>query len=148
MPAAEVSRARKDEPLAKDNYLEAKYRKSAYRDYQIHYSVNARALQLMPAQDQSYHGEVEFVVVIYDDMGQVVNSKRTTVPLVFDNATYQRIIGRGRIGIDQTIAIPAKGNYFLRMGVHYIAGNKVGALEVPVDEIQLGLPQSAAVAKP
>jgi VWFA-related protein len=147
-PAAEVSKAKGEEPLPSDNFLEKKYRKAPYRDYQIHYAVNARAIQLTAAADSSYHAQLEFVAVVYDDLGQVVNSKRKLAPIELDNATYQRIIGSGRIGIDLSIAIPVKGNYFLRMGVHDIAGNKVGALEVPVDEIQLDLPQSAAVAKP
>jgi VWFA-related protein len=147
-PAAEVSKAREDEPLAKDNYLEKKYRKAPYRDYQIHYSVNARSIELMPVPNSTYHAQLEFVAVIYDDTGQVVNSKRTQVTVDLDHATYQRIIGSGRIGFDQTISIPVKGNYFLRMGVHDIPGNKVGALEVSVDQIQLGLPQTAASTKP
>jgi VWFA-related protein len=146
-PAAEVSKAKGEEPPPSGNFLEKKYRKSPYRDHQIHYSVNARAIQLTAAADSSYHAQLEIVAVIYDDLGQVVNSKRKLAPIELDNATYQRIIGSGRIGIDLSIAIPVKGNYFLRMGVHDIAGNKVGALEVPVDEIQLDLPQSAA-AKP
>jgi hypothetical protein len=147
-PAAEVSKAKGEEPLANDNFLAPKYRKSAYRDYKIHYSMNAREIELTPTPDSNYHAKLEFVAVIYDDVGQVVNSKRRLAPIELDNATYQRIIGSGRIGIDLSIAIPAKGNYFLRLGVHDVAANKVGALEVPVDEIQLGLPQSALVAKP
>jgi VWFA-related protein len=147
-PAAEVSKAKGDEKLPNDNYLETKYRKSAYRDYRIHYSVSARAIQLTPTPDSNYHAKLEFVAVVYDDEGQMVNSKRKQAPIELDDATYQRLIRNGRIGIDLSIAIPAKGNYFLRMGVHDVSANKVGALEVPVDQIQLGLPQSAAVAKP
>jgi VWFA-related protein len=147
-PAAEVSKAKGEEPLPNDNFLEKKYRKSAYRDYRIHYSVSAGAIQMTPAPDSSYHAKIEFVAVVYDDEGQMVNSKRKLAPLELDNATYQRIIGSGRIGIDLSIEIPVKGNYFLRIGVHDVSANKVGALEVPVDQIQLGLPQTAAVAKP
>jgi VWFA-related protein len=147
-PAAEVSKAKGDEPLAKDNYLDKKYRKAEYREYQIHYSVNPRQMHLMPSPDLSYHGHLEVVAVVYDDLGQVVNSKSTEAQIDVDEAAYQQILQRGRLGIDQTIAIPVKGNYFLRMGVDDVAGNKVGALEVPVDQIQLGLPQTAAVAKP
>jgi VWFA-related protein len=147
-PAAEVSKEKGEEPLANDNFLAPKYRKSAYRDYKIHYSMNAREIELTPTPDSNYDAKLEFVAVIYDDVGQVVNSKRRLAPIELDNATYQRIIGSGRIGIDLSIAIPVKGNYFLRLGVHDVAANKVGALEIPVAEIQLGLPQSAAMAKP
>jgi hypothetical protein len=146
-PATEVSKAKGDQPLPKGNYLDKKYRKSEYRDYQIHYSVDTQTMQLMPTPDLNYHGHVELVAVVYDDLGQVVNSKSTQVPIDVDNASYHQMMRSG-VGIDQSIAIPVKGNYFLRMGVHDVPGNKLGVLEVPVDQIQLGLPQSAAVAKP
>jgi VWFA-related protein len=147
-PAAEVSKVKNEEPLANDNFLAPKYRKSAYRDYKIHYSVNAREIELTPTPDSNYHSKLEFVAVVYDDVGQVVNSKRKLAPIQLDNATYQRIIGSGRIGIDLSIAIPAKGNYFLRLGVYDVAANKIGAIEIPAAEIQLGLPQDASVQKP
>ena len=147
MPAADVSRANGDQ-LPKDNYLDKKYRKGAHRDYQIHYTVDARTMQLMPTPDLNFHGHLEFVALVYDELGQVVNSKSSQVQIDMRDAEYQQLMRTGRLGFDQSIAIPAKGNYFLRMGVHDVPGNKVGALEVPVDQIQLGLPQSASVTKP
>jgi len=145
-PASEVSKMKGDAPLPQGNYLDKKYRKSEYRDYNIHYTVNAQMLRLMPTPDLNYHGRVELVLVAYDDMGLVVNSKSTQVAIDVDNASYNQMM-RGGLGIDQSIAIPVKGNYFLRMGVHDVPGNKLGVLEVPVDQIKLGLPQNAAVAK-
>ena len=146
-PAPEVSKAKGDEPLPQGNYLDKKYRKSEYRDYTVHYTVRAQTLRLMPTPDLNYHGHVELVLVAYDDMGMVVNSKSTQVAIDVDNASYHQMM-QGGLGIDQSIAIPVKGNYFLRMGVYDTSGNKLGVLEVPVDQIKLGLPQTAAVAKP
>jgi VWFA-related protein len=147
MPSPELSKAKGDEPLAKDNYLAKKFRKEAFREYRIHYSVNARALRFMPTPDLSYHGVVEFVAVVYDDKGQVVNSKAGGVPIDVDEAAYARMMQAG-LGTEQTIAIPAKGNFFLRLGVHDISGNKVGSLEIPVDQIKLGVAQNATLARP
>ena len=45
-----------------------------------------------------------------------------------------------------TIAVPAKGNFFFRLGIHDTIGDKAGAMEVPVDNVQLGVP--AYTAKP
>jgi len=39
----------------------------------------------------------------------------------------------------QHIAIPAKGVYFLRLGVGDAADDLVGAMEIPVDRIKLGI---------
>jgi len=141
-PAAEVSKAKGDEPLAKDNFLDKKFRKQPYRDYQVHFSVNPDTLRLTPAPDLSYHGRVDFVVMVYDDLGQVVNSKVAHAPIDVDNSTYQQLM-QGGLGVVESIAIPVKGNYFLRMGVHDISTDKTGALEVPVDQIKLGLAESA-----
>jgi hypothetical protein len=52
--------------------------------------------------------------------------------------TYARIM-KGLLGTNQTIAVPDKGNYFLRLGVHDQEGDKVGAMEVPIGEVQLGV---------
>jgi hypothetical protein len=35
----------------------------------------------------------------------------------------------------QEISVPVKGEYFLRIGVHDLTSDKVGALEVPVDSV-------------
>jgi hypothetical protein len=32
-----------------------------------------------------------------------------------------------------------KGNYFLRVGVHDVASDRIGALEIPVDEVHAGV---------
>jgi hypothetical protein len=45
----------------------------------------------------------------------------------------------------QEIAVPAKGNYFLRIGVHDLGDDRVGALEIAVDEVR---PDVAAQASP
>ena len=44
----------------------------------------------------------------------------------------------------EEIAIPVKGNFFFRLGVHDKVGDQVGALEIPVDQIRLGVPAAGA----
>jgi hypothetical protein len=136
MPAPKVLKDSEKEPAPKGNYLSEKLRKKGYRDYRIRYSVDAGELQLMPAPDlASYHGRVQLVAVLYDDQGQQVNSGTVDVPLDLDTATYQQVEHSG-FGIDMTLAVPAKGNYFLRLGVRDVETDRVGALEVPVDSIK------------
>jgi hypothetical protein len=40
---------------------------------------------------------------------------------------------------EQQIAVPVKGNYFLRVGVHDVPSDHIGALEIPVDEVHPGV---------
>jgi VWFA-related protein len=146
-PSAEVSKPKGDEPPAKDDYMDKKYKKDAYRMYQVHFSVNAQMLQFMPLPDETYHGRLEFAVVVYNDQGAMVNSRLTTAPIDIDKRTYQQTM-QGGLGTVETIAIPAKGNFFLRLGVRDLGDDKIGALEIPVDQIKLGVAESAGPARP
>jgi VWFA-related protein len=143
----ETTKLKGDEPLAKGDYLDKSFRKDALREYKVHYSVSAQEMRLMPTPDMNYHGRVEFVEVVYDDKGEVVNSKSTMAQLDLDGASYGQMMQAG-FGSDQTIVIPAKGSFFLRLGVHDLSGDKAGSLEIAVDQIKLGAVGSAVAARP
>jgi hypothetical protein len=49
-------------------------------------------------------------------------------------AAIQQVLKEG-IRYQQQIAAPAKGEYYLRMGVHDLIGDKVGAMEIPVASV-------------
>lgn len=68
----------------------------------------------------------------------MVNSLQKTVSLDVEPATYRKLLATG-LPIREEIAIPVKGNYFLRFGVHDEMGDQVGALEIPADQIRLGV---------
>jgi VWFA-related protein len=137
-PSDEVQKVKGDEPLPKDNYLTKDYRKDAFREYKIHYSVNAGMMQFSPTPDLSFHARLEVVAVVYNDKGEQVNSKTSSSPIDVDKTSYAQILQHG-LGTEQVIAIPVKGNYFLRVGVHDLNSDKVGVVEVPVDQIKLGV---------
>jgi hypothetical protein len=135
-PKDQVERAGKDHPLEKENYLAQPYRNGPYRNYDIHFAVNAATLNLTPAVDGSYHGRIEVVTVVYDDKGQTVNSIISRASLDPDRNEYPGVMRNG-VGIRQTIAVPAKGNFFFRIGVHDVASDKAGTVEVPVGDVKL-----------
>jgi len=147
-PAAEVQRADGKTPLAKDNFLAEKYRKGDYREYRISYKVETDSLGLVPGADGSYRGRVDFVCMVYDDQGNTVNSKVLRTSANADEFTYPAL-QRDGFEKTQTIAVPAKGSFFLRLGVHDVVADKAGALEVSVGEIKLGMAsETAASTKP
>ena len=41
----------------------------------------------------------------------------------------------GGIKYAQQISVPAKGETFLRIGIHDLIGNKVGAIEIPANAV-------------
>jgi VWFA-related protein len=148
-PEEQAEKAGKEHPLDKDNFLAKPFRGGGYRNYDILLAVNGRTLSLMPSVDGSYHGKIEVVTMVYDDKGQVVNSLETQAAIDPDGREYAGIMKNGA-GLRQTIAVPAKGNFFLRVAVRDVPSDKVGTVEVPVGEIKLQsqLPSAADPVKP
>ena len=59
----------------------------------------------------------------------------TTINLDIDDAQYQDLLEHG-ITARHEIAVPAKGNYFLRLGVHDTVNDRIGSLEIAVDQVK------------
>jgi VWFA-related protein len=128
----------KDSPLPADNYLEADFKTMPFHTCTVQIKADARALRLMRTADGRRQGTVEFATLVFDQTGDGVNSLLTTVSLNLSEAEYRKLLTDG-LHARQEIAVPVKGNYFLRVGVHDIASDRIGALEVPVDEIHAGI---------
>jgi hypothetical protein len=77
-----------------------------------------------------------------------VNSFINTVPLEINPQEYAKI-QRAGLGIELPIAVPTKGDYYLRLGVHDLNSGRMGALEIPVSEIKpLPANMTASAATP
>ena len=136
-PAATESKDPGNQPAATGNYLALKFRKQGYRNYTVHFRVRANELKLtQPNPESPYAGKLEFVAVVYDNQGQAVNGKRERASVSFDNLTDPGLQTASLTG-DLVIQVPAKGSYFLRLGVRDTATDRVGALEIPIDRIPL-----------
>jgi VWFA-related protein len=134
-PAADETRDPNKAPAAEGNFLDVKFRTQGYRDYTVHFRVRANELKLTPAPDQSaYTGKLEFIAVVYNNQGQAVNGKRQHASVTFPNLTDPQLRTAEVTG-DLVIQVPAKGSYFLRLGVHDTATDRVGAFEIPIDHI-------------
>ena len=137
-PGTSTQKIEKNAPLPKGNYLRPDVRYKPYRDYHVLYAVAPRTLRFSPNPDGSRDANLQFVVALYDDKGEIVNSASDTFNMRVTAAEYDQLMHTG-LGTRQTIAVPAKGTYFLRFGVHDLTTNKIGAMEVPVDNVQLGV---------
>jgi hypothetical protein len=120
---------------ATGNFLTVKLRKQGYRDYTVHFRVRANELKLTPTA-KATTGKLDFIAVVYDNQGQAVNGKREHASVNFPNLTAPQLQTAEATG-DLVIQVPAKGSYFLRLGVHDTATDRVGALEIPVAHIPL-----------
>ena len=133
-----VQKLEKNSPLPDGNFLQADYKSKPFRTYTVQIQADARSLRMSRTADGVHHGTIEFVTVVYDQNGAKVNSLVTTAVVNVSDAHYAKILQSG-LDTRQQIAVPVKGNYFLRVGVHDVASDHIGALEIPVDQVRMGV---------
>jgi hypothetical protein len=133
-----VEKLDKNAPLPADNYLEANYKGKPFRTYTVKIHADARAFRMNREADGRRHGTVEFVTLVFDQQGNRVNSMLSTAVINLSEDRYQQLLAHG-LSAQEQIAVPVKGNYFLRVGVHDVPSDHIGALEIPVDEVHAGV---------
>jgi hypothetical protein len=52
--------------------------------------------------------------------------------------SYRSLLQNG-MGTKHSIAIPIKGNYVVRLGVHDLNSDRVGALQFPLSSVNIGV---------
>jgi VWFA-related protein len=131
----------KDDAWPQDNYLAADWKYKPFRTYTVEFTADGRTLQLAKGTDGLRHGRVAFVSIVYDQTAQHVNSMLTTTNLDLDEDQYKDFLDHG-VTARQEIAVPAKGSFFLRLGVHDTVNDRIGALEFAIDQVR---PQAGAL---
>ena len=132
------AKVKKNTPLPESNFLRREWQNKPYRSYTIQFHTDARGISLTRGGGGRRQGKVEFVAIVYDQQAAVVNTLEKTVILDLDGAGYRKLLAEG-MALTEKIAVPAKGNYFLRLGVRDVDGDHMGALEIPVDQVKLGM---------
>jgi VWFA-related protein len=121
--------------------------KPPYRRYSISYVIDVNGIDFTPSIDTNYRGDFEFGVMVYNADGDaIVNSASKTVSPILPPAVYQSML-RGGANAHQEIAVPATGDYFLRIAVHDLASDRVGAIEIPTASIT-PTPETTPAASP
>ena len=137
-PGSQVEKLKKNQPLPQGNFLHADWQYKPFRTDTILFQADVHRIRWTLTDDGVRHAMVDFVTVVYDQDGAPVNSLASTAQLDVDEATWHNLLHNG-LPVRQQIAVPVKGNYFLRLGVHDEASDHIGALEIPVDQIRLGI---------
>lgn len=129
----------KNAPKPQGNYLSDAERGKPFRNYGLLFRIAPQTIKLTRTPEGMHHGEVQLVAVVYDDKGVEVNSAAVLRKFDMTDAQYQQIMKGGTMTLSSMVGVPAKGNYFFRFGVHDIIADHSGALEVPVDNVQMGV---------
>ena len=128
----------KNDPLPKDNYLKDDFKTKPFRNFDLNIRADAHSLNIAQSPDGKRHGSMLFVTALYTPEGEMINSIETTVNFDVSDNTYRKLLREG-LPVKQQIAVPVKGNYFLRVGVHDMNNDRVGAVEIPVDQVRAGI---------
>jgi hypothetical protein len=130
--------------MPQGNFLSQYWRMTPYRNYKVHYSINAKDMHLDPDTPGRHRGTFRFVIVVYHDNGEPVNSISSTVTVNVSDAEYVQMLRKG-FDYDQTVAIPTKintnaapvtANFFIRAAVDEVETARIGVVEVPAEWVK------------
>src|SRR6185437_7828293 len=117
--------------MPKGNFLAPEWRTQPYRNVLLHYDIDPKDLSFSELGALHYN-ELQFVAVLYRDDGGVVNSFSRTVPISVDDDGFARLLS-APVALDQAIAIPVSGNFYLRTAIQEFSTHHIGALDVPTE---------------
>ena len=124
-----------DTSLPPGNTPGPKPMKPPYRHITLTYTIDIRGLQFEPTDDLVYHAQFEYLVNVYDAAdGKLVNSSAMATKPNVPAAVYKSLLASGA-KLRQEIDVPAKGDYILRIGVHDLNNEHLGAIEIPTSSI-------------
>jgi VWFA-related protein len=125
--------------------------KGPYRLYSVHYIADQRDIECPSGPGGENVCTLQFVACVYDAEGRLINTQlnqiRTTITASYYAAFRQSGLHPG-FQYQQEISVPVKGEYYLRLGIHDLTTNRVGALELPVSLVSTLPPISAIGAVP
>ena len=110
------SRSHRSLPPGKQSNRREAHSKPPYRRLAIDYATDITNITFTPTPD-GYHANFEFSILVYDADGQIINSATTEFRPTLPTARYESMLKTG-LNSRQEIAVPVKGDYFLRIAVH------------------------------
>jgi hypothetical protein len=113
--------------------------KPPYRRYSVWVGTNIKDFSLTTATDTVHHGSLEFEILLYNATGELLNAVRETARIDLSVEKYESLLQSG-LEFRQDIDAPAKGQYFLRIGVRDVDSDRIGTVELPLRAITLTAP--------
>jgi VWFA-related protein len=140
-----------EEPAAYPHNQPSAAAKGPYRRYNVHLKAHLDDIHCNPTPQGPLYCAVEFVTCVYDADGVLINTqvndiKEMVKPDFF--ASVHRTGNKPEFQYKQEISVPMKGEYYLRVGVHDLLTDHIGAVELPVAAVSNFPPLSAASVAP
>ena len=121
--------------------------KGPYRRYAIDYAADPHDVRVAPQPDGTSLMGLQFVIYLYDQDGNLINVAEDKTHAELDTAGLASFRTHG-IPWHQEISVPIKGTYYLRIGLHDVIGDRVGAIEVPIASVKNLAPPTPPATQP
>ncbi len=128
--------------LAPDNHLGKTPVAAPYKRYQTDVVFGPEQVKFSQTPDGHHHATLEFVACVYNADGVLVNSVGKTLNADIIPAAYAQFEKQG-VPYHMEVSVPVKGEYFIRVAMHDVGADQVGAIEVPVKALS-GVPPAMA----
>ena len=102
--------------------------------YKIDFAIDASDLGLTVAPDGTRKGKLNITLIVYDRYGNIANQESHLVDLSFPPDAWAKIQNAG-VQLHAQLAVPTKGNYWLRTGILDRGSRKVGTMEIPLGAV-------------
>jgi len=120
-----------------------------FRRYVVDFDADAKDMLFTPKPEGGFDCKVEFVIQVYQQNdGQLVNTAYKTLITTLSLAQRNKLIHAG-FPFHEEVSVPLNGDYSLRIGVHDLNSDRIGAVEVPVASLKdlPAVPSTPASAK-
>ncbi len=121
--------------------------KGPFQTYAVEVRADPRGMMFVQDADGSLHDSLEFICFVYDSEGKLVNTATGDVNARIKESVEQ-FAAKGGLVLHQQISVPVKGEYTLRVALHDMQGDRVGAVEVPISSVRSLAPAVASASKP
>jgi len=109
--------------------------KKPQRRYRVDYAVAPDDIH-WEMHEGKRSANVQLMLVGYDGNGNVINMKNRELALNLTEENYAAAV-QGGLQVSQEIAMPAKGEYYLRVGVMDKSTNHIGSVEVSTSALMV-----------
>jgi len=114
-----------------------------FRRYAVNIAPGLSTLNFVRAADGNLQGAFDLLILVYTPNGELVNSQQTRLQIAAPLEQLRKAAAEGMIW-RQEISTPAKGEYFLRIGVRDEHSGHFGAVEVVTSSLHSVSPPVAA----
>jgi VWFA-related protein len=102
-----------------------------YRRFAVTFIANPKELNWATTPDGARRCVLEFRTFVYDGDGTLINAQFNGIAAAVPEAQFATV-EKGNVKYVQQISVPAKGDYYLRLGMRDDVSDHVGAVELPV----------------